>query len=151
MTIDEAARSWGVKNTTVLDYLYKGYIDGIRCEGSRILIPEIPKPMVKSWRKTKVMPDEKACAYILEAIRDNLYVNAQLLRLTKEYYENLLQQMEESKLIQRIDSTAEEISVLQYRLTPETNKQIQGKRAINVNLNGDLCLAKGEFNFIKIG
>ena len=95
MTIQEAAKAWGVKERTIFDYILKGYIYNLVVEDNLIMIPSIPKPYVKRKPKTVAEYD----TYILNAMNRNEYVNAKIMGISQDKFEERLKALTKSMKI----------------------------------------------------
>ena len=121
MTIQEAAKAWGVNERTVFDYILKGYIYNLFVEDNVIMIPSIPKPYVKRKPKTIAEYD----TYILNAMNRNEYVNAKIMGISQEKFEERLYALIKAiKIFPQIEGYVDYSSNIGFILSPEEGKNI---------------------------
>ena len=121
MTIQEAAKTWGVKERTVFDYILKGYIYNLLVEDNVIMIPSIPKPYVKRKPKTIAEYD----TYILNAMNKNEYVNAKIMGISQEKFEERLNALIKAiKIFSQSEGYVDYSSNIGFILAPEEGKNI---------------------------
>ena len=121
MTIHEAVNRWNVKENTVFDYISKGYIYGLAIENNEIVIPDIPKPYIKPKPKTVVEYDK----YILTAMNKECYVNAKIMGIDQDKFEERLKALVKSKKIfPKSDNSMDYSSNLDFILSSKDDKNI---------------------------
>lgn len=124
MTIQEAANRWGVKESTIWEYIGRGYIFNLSVDNNQIILPDIPKPYVKKNLKRASTID----ATIVDAIDKNLYVSYTSLGLSKEKFEERLRAIERKECIHKRNESCEDYST-------------------NLNFTLDYDVATKHFNF----
>lgn len=99
MTVTQAAEKWGVAESTVWSYIGKGYIYGLSisedADRNQVILPSIPAPRVKNKPKTVNAIDK----YILKAMNEKQYVNAKIMGISQEAFEERLQALLKSGAI----------------------------------------------------
>ena len=107
MTIDEASKKWGCNKNTVLSYLYKEYIAGIIVDGTRIQLPDIPKP----------------------------YIPRKRMGGSIDYYKAILRTIQKEQFIKKVESDSDDITgyILTKKGTDEISKK--GKIIITNEVN----------------
>ncbi|MCC8112042.1 MAG: hypothetical protein LIO74_10805 [Ruminococcus sp.] len=115
MTIDEAAKKWGVGYQMVLEYIYKEYIPDIEGKGSQLILPDLPKPYTKS--KSGKIKQETIYKTILRICNDGEYVNANLLKITEEQFEAYMNYLQKAKCLEKADLSADLHSNLGWIIT----------------------------------
>ena len=147
MTIQEAAKEWKVKEQTVLSYVLNGYIYGLTIENNEIIIPNIPKPHVKSKPKTVTEYDR----YILMAMNKECYVNAKIMGINQEKFKERLESLiKANKIFPKDEEKIDFISNLPFALcsTETLNRNIN----ITANMNIDSLLkvnATGQIGLVN--
>ena len=137
MTIQEAAKAWGVKEYTVFNYILKGYIYNLSIEANEIMIPNIPKPYVKRKPKTIAEYD----TYILNAMNRDGYVNAKIIGLDQEKFtERLIALIKENRIFPKDETVADYSSNLPFVLSSDIEKNvITIKNELNFNFEAKIA------------
>lgn len=121
MTIQEAAKRWGVKEKTILGYILKGYIYGLSVVNNEIQLPEIPKPYVVRKPKTINQQDN----YILNAMNKEYYVNAKIMDINQEKFrERLVALMSAKKISPKNPDEISFLTNLEFILASLESKNI---------------------------
>ena len=129
MTIREAAKEWKVKEQTVLNYILEGYIYGLSIENNEIVIPNIPKPHIKRKPKTVAEQDN----YILAAMNKEEYVNAKIMDIDQDKFEERLKALVKSKKIfPKSDNSIDYSSNLDFILSSKDDKKIVVAPSIDI-------------------
>lgn len=148
MTIQEAAKTWGVKERTIFDYILKGYIYNLSIEDNAVQIPNIPKPYVHTKPKTIQQKDN----YILTAMNKGLYVNAKIMGLDQEkFMERLIALIKSNRIFPKDETVMDYFSNLPFVLSSNLEKNtITIKNELNLNVEAKLADQIGLING-KIG
>ena len=121
MTIQEAAKTWGVKEHTVFDYILKGYIYNLSIEKNAVQIPNIPKPYIHTKPKTVQQKDK----YILTAMNKGLYVNAKIMGVDQEEFtERLIALIKGNRIFPKDEIVADYSSNLPFALSSDIEKNV---------------------------
>ena len=147
MTIREAAKEWKVKEQTVLSYILKGYIYNLTIENNEIVIPNIPKPHIKRKPKTVAAQDN----YILTAMNKEEYVNAKIMGIDQDKFEERLKALiKADKIFPKDEEKIDFISNLAFALcsTETLNRNI--KITANMNIESLLKVnATGQMGLVN--
>lgn len=131
MTIQEAAKEWKVKEQTVLNYILEGYIYGLSIENNEIVIPNIPKPYINTKPKTVAKQDN----YILTAMNKEEYVNAKIMGIDQDKFEERLKALIKSKKIfPKIDNSVDYSSNLDFVLSSKDDKNFVFATSTDIKL-----------------
>ncbi len=132
MTIDEASKKWGCNKNTVLSYLYKEYIAGIIVDGTRIQLPDIPKPYIPRKRMGGSIDYYKA---ILRTIQKEQFIDENILCVFKKKFDAYLKELVREEYIKKVESDSDDITgyILTKKGTDEISKK--GKIIITNEVN----------------
>lgn len=135
MTIKEAANRWNVKENTVFDYISKGYIYGLAIDNNEIIIPDIPKPYIKKKPKTVIDQDN----YILTAMNKGWYVNAKIMGIDQDKFEERLNALiKANKIFPKSSDSIDYSSTLDFVLSNTDTKKIDVTIAPSIDIKPTL-------------
>ena len=125
MTITQAAEKWKVNTATVLEYIGKGYIYGLsvsqNAEGNHVILPSISKPWVKRKPEKVTAMDQ----YILKAMENGGYVNATIMGISQEKFEERLKALLKSGAIYSKEPGQEDYSSnMGFIKAPQNQKSV---------------------------
>lgn len=131
MNIREASNRWNVRENTVFDYINKGYIYGISVKNNKIIIPDIPKPYVKRKPKTVKGQDN----YIISALNNGCYVNADIMDLSPDKFkERLLALIKSKRIYPRKGSSVDYSSSLDFVILNTTKVDFNINNLIGIQI-----------------
>lgn len=132
MTIQEAAKQWGVKEKTIMGYILKKYLSGSSIENDEFYVPNIPKPHVKTKPKCVSEQDK----YILEAMNKGRYVNANILGIEQEKFKERLEALvRANKIYPKCSNTVDYTSNLGFVLSSSDKKVFDLAVAATIEIN----------------
>ena len=132
MTITEAKNDWKVSYDQICQWLEKGIIHDVEIVDGIILI-NAPKPLIP--KKGSNITVESIRKYILKACNEMSYIDYRILGIKKEYFSNILAQLETKNYIQRNAQETDYLSNTGFVITED----------------GISFLKKGKFKLDKLG
>lgn len=136
ISVDEAAKKWGIKPEAVLRYIYNGYIEDLTVTDNKVYLPDIPRPYLSRLKDQKNTAD-KICSAILKAYNNQMFLNPCLLSISREKFDFFLCQLEKSGYIDVCDPKADKGSFLRYAITPLGITMVKSSKSFNLSLNVD--------------
>ncbi len=145
MKIDVAATQWGLTTTTVLKYIYKGYIPGLSIVNNEIVLPELPKPNTtrKKLNKADIIDD-----YLCETLSKLQYSNYLIANIAPDDFKDRLEALNKSGIILKKVDNPDYTSTLDFYLSSKS-KSISINPTINANVNLNITGQMGGININK--
>lgn len=137
MTVEEAAKRWGVRQTTVWGYIRKGFIIGIWSEKNIIHVPDISKPhIVKANMKRS---EKNICNHIMKAIYNHEYIDSFIFGISEDTFSSAIKCLIQQGYIS-CDANRKQLSNVKCKLTSEWYERFKQGKNVNINFRFDIKL-----------
>lgn len=138
MTLQQAMKQWGMKESRLLNILSEGVIPDIRVEDNMIVLPDIPKPFTVPGNAKRC--DENIYKYILSAVSSRCYLNAGLFgknfRLSDSDFKDYIEELERCGMLRRKNTYDNSFSTVGFFIAADkrddVNKIINSSKVLSV-------------------